>query len=287
VCRRLHRPAYVPPAEAASEQDHIAATAGILSVGAVGHWQIAHDIPIEANEQGDVTVSRILGGTGLRARRLSSVDHSEKKGPREFYQRPSVAMTASDGHCGPTGVGARSVMIASRMPYPSSYGTSAGTTLYQWLPLCGDLIAPLLAASDAATANPAVGIAVGVGVQAGMDATISYFLRKRQQAEQDAIATEVATMDDGELRPWKIEHDIPIGNEHGEVQVTRVFSTPLTSCKEIAFSVESGGSPATSQNYTTTACRKRRQMEMGARGTERRALGHASIVRSLPGVHSS
>jgi hypothetical protein len=88
-----------------------------------------------------------------------------------------------------------------------------------------------------------------------MDATVNYIVRKRQQAEQDAIATEVATMDNGEHRPWKIEHDIPIGNEHGEVQVTRVFSTPLTSCKEIAFSVESGGSPATSQNYTTTACR--------------------------------
>ena len=120
----------------------------------------------------------------------------------------------------------------------------------------GDLVAAAAGgASAAASANPAVGIAVGIGVQAGLDATVSYVVRKRQQAEQDAIATEVATMEDGERRPWKIEHDIPIGNEHGEVQVTRVFSTPLTSCKEIAFSVESGGSPATRQTYTTTACR--------------------------------
>ena len=41
-----------------AEQDRIAATAGILSVGAVGQWQVAHDIPIEADEQGEVTVSR-------------------------------------------------------------------------------------------------------------------------------------------------------------------------------------------------------------------------------------
>ena len=70
-----------------AEQDHIAATAGILSVGAVGHWQIAHDIPIEANEQGEVTVSRILGGTGFTCKEIVfSVDHSEKNGTtREFY----------------------------------------------------------------------------------------------------------------------------------------------------------------------------------------------------------
>lgn len=120
----------------------------------------------------------------------------------------------------------------------------------------GDLVAAAAGgASAAASANPAVGIAVGIGVQAGLDATVNYIVRKRQQAEQDAVATEVATMDDGERRPWKIEHDIPIGNEHGEVQVTRVFDTSLTSCKEIAFSVESGGSLATRQTYTTTACR--------------------------------
>jgi hypothetical protein len=60
--------------------------------------------------------------------------------------------------------------------------------------LTGDLIAAAAgAATGAATANPAVGIAVGVGVQAWMDATVSYIVRKRQQAEQDAIATEVAT----------------------------------------------------------------------------------------------
>ena len=148
-------------------------------------------------------------------------------------------------------------MIASRMPYPIFLpGLLLALLSISGCRFAGDLIAAAAGgASGAATANPAVGIAVGVGVQAGMDATVNYIVRKRQQAEQDAIATEVATMDNGEHRPWKIEHDIPIGNEHGEVQVTRVFRTPLTSCKEIAFSVESGGSPATSQNYTTTACR--------------------------------
>jgi flavin-binding protein dodecin len=70
-----------------AEQDRIAATAGILSVGTVGHWQIAHDIPIEANEQGEVTVSRALGGADFPCKEIVfSVVHSGKDAvTREFY----------------------------------------------------------------------------------------------------------------------------------------------------------------------------------------------------------
>ena len=107
-------------------------------------------------------------------------------------------------------------------------------------------------ASGAATANPLVGVAVGVGVHSAIDATFSYALRKRQQAEQDAIAGEIATMKPGERRLWRIEHDIPIGNEHGEVTVTRAFTTRLTACKELAYSVEEGN--ASANWYTTDAC---------------------------------
>jgi hypothetical protein len=58
-------------------------------------------------------------------------------------------------------------------------------------------------------------------------------------------------MQTGERRAWKIEHAILIGNEHGEVQVTRVFTTRLATCKELVFSVESGsGAKATRSWYT-------------------------------------
>ncbi len=121
----------------------------------------------------------------------------------------------------------------------------------------GDLVAAAAGgASAAASANPLVGIAVGVAVHSGIDATINYVVRKRQQAEQDAIASEIADMDIGQRRLWKIEHDIPIGNEHGEVQVTRLIATPLTLCKELVFSVESGsGEKLQRAWYTTQACR--------------------------------
>ena len=115
-------------------------------------------------------------------------------------------------------------------------------------------------ASAAATANPAVGIAVGVGVNAGIDAAFAYVARKRQQAEQDAIAATVATMQPGERRPWHIDHFIPVGNEHGDVAVVRDIPNALAPCKELVFSVESGRGPAARQRwYRTDACQDTRR----------------------------
>jgi hypothetical protein len=70
-----------------AEQDRIAEAAGILPVGAVARWQIAHDVPIEADEQGEVTVSRSLGGNGFSCKEIVfSVDHANEVGiSREFY----------------------------------------------------------------------------------------------------------------------------------------------------------------------------------------------------------
>jgi hypothetical protein len=48
-------------------------------------------------------------------------------------------------------------------------------------------------ATAAATANPLVGVTVGIAVNSAVDAATNYVTRKRQQAEQDAIASEVAT----------------------------------------------------------------------------------------------
>ena len=99
-----------------------------------------------------------------------------------------------------------------------------------------------------------MGIVVGIAVHSGIDATVRYVVRTRQQAEQDAIAGTVATMEVGDSRPWKIDHDILVGNEHGEVQVIRAITTPLTLCKELVFSVDSGHDKRAW--YTTQACKR-------------------------------
>lgn len=69
------------------EQDHIAAAAGVLPVGAVAQWQVVHGIPIEEDEHGEVVVSRTLGKADFLCKEIVfSVDHTEKSGTtREFY----------------------------------------------------------------------------------------------------------------------------------------------------------------------------------------------------------
>lgn len=127
----------------------------------------------------------------------------------------------------------------------------------------GNLVAAAAGgASAVATANPAVGVAVGIGVQAATNSAINYVLRKRQQAEQDAIAGTVGAMRVGESRSWEIRHDIPIGNEHGTVQVTRLIPNPLAPCREAVFSVIDGDGRAAPRTwYTTTVCRQPQRWE--------------------------
>ncbi len=68
-----------------TEQDHIASAAGALPVGGVAKWQAVHAIPIEADEQGEVTVSRMLGGGGITCKEIVfSVDHAGNAA-HEFY----------------------------------------------------------------------------------------------------------------------------------------------------------------------------------------------------------
>jgi hypothetical protein len=70
-----------------TEQDRIAALAGTLPVGTVAQWQVVHHIPIEADEHGEVTVSRTLGGRGFTCKEIVfSVDRAHQtNSSREFY----------------------------------------------------------------------------------------------------------------------------------------------------------------------------------------------------------
>ena len=69
------------------EQDHIAAVAGDLPLGVVGHWSVTHRIPIEDDEHGDVVVTRLIGSADFTCKEIVfSVDTVEKEIPhRAFY----------------------------------------------------------------------------------------------------------------------------------------------------------------------------------------------------------
>lgn len=88
-----------------------------------------------------------------------------------------------------------------------------------------------------ATGSPALGYAVGLGVAAAGREASKWYGRSRQRGEQDAIASVAGKLQEGQSAAWRIQHTIPYGNENGIVQVIRYIATPLTDCREIAFSV--------------------------------------------------
>ncbi len=100
-------------------------------------------------------------------------------------------------------------------------------------------------AAGGATANPAVGFGVGVATAAVSDYAIRTVTRHWHQGEQDAIAAAAGALAVGGAGPWRVEHSLPFGNEHGQLQVVRSIDNPLASCREVLFSVEDGDtSPA-------------------------------------------
>jgi hypothetical protein len=112
-------------------------------------------------------------------------------------------------------------------------------------------------AAGGATGNPAVGFVVGVAIDAGATYVVRYYGRTRQGAEQDAIAQVAGALPVGTEAAWKIEHDIPIGNEHGQLRVIRLIESPLAACKEIAFSVDEGkGDKLTRDWFTSSVCKQ-------------------------------
>ena len=78
-----------------AEQDQIVRAAGPLNPGTVGHWSVSHKIPIEADEHGDVVVTRVVGTSDFNCKEIIfSVDTVEKTGPhRAFY----TAAVCQDG----------------------------------------------------------------------------------------------------------------------------------------------------------------------------------------------
>ena len=75
-------------------QNHIAQIAGGLKVGEVARWKMTHKIPLEADEQGEVTVSRTIGKDGGKEARkgldcreiVFSVEMTDiSEFPRAFY----------------------------------------------------------------------------------------------------------------------------------------------------------------------------------------------------------
>jgi hypothetical protein len=110
-------------------------------------------------------------------------------------------------------------------------------------------------ASGLVTANPAIGIGVGIAVQAATDEAVNRYMRTMHADQQNEIAGLVGGMPVGDSKPWRVKHKVPIENGHGEVRVTRAFTSALAICKEFVFSVKDGDKPDAHEDwYTAAAC---------------------------------
>jgi hypothetical protein len=112
-------------------------------------------------------------------------------------------------------------------------------------------------ASGIVTSNPAVALGVGVAVQAATDEAVARYMRSMHKDQQDLMAALVGTMPVGDTKPWLVKHTLPIENGHGQVRVTRAFSSALALCKEFVFSVQDGDGPnAPERWFTASACQQ-------------------------------
>lgn len=137
--------------------------------------------------------------------------------------------------------------------------------------MAGCKAAPQIAAvvvggtAGAATGNPAVGFAVGVATDAGANYAFRFVAKNRQGAEQDAIAQVAGELPVGAEADWKIEHTIPVGDEHGQLRVVRTIDSPLAACREVAFSVNEGdGDKLKRAWFTTTVCKQAERWKWAA-----------------------
>ena len=111
------------------------------------------------------------------------------------------------------------------------------------------------AAAGGASANPAVGFAVGVGTAAVSDYAIKRVTRSWHEGERDALAQAAGSVAPGGNAPWRVVHSLPLGNEHGTLEVVRAISNPLAACKQVLFSVEAKDEPT--GWYSVDICQQR------------------------------
>ncbi|MBB2931008.1 hypothetical protein FHX59_005475 [Paraburkholderia silvatlantica] len=111
------------------------------------------------------------------------------------------------------------------------------------------------AATGIVTANPAVGIGVGIAVQAATDEAVGRFMKSMHADQQAMIARTAGRLPVGGMDIWRIKHDLPVENGHGQVRVTRAFANALTLCKDFVFSVQDGEkADAPEQWFAASAC---------------------------------
>lgn len=75
----------------AKEQDRIAAAAGPLAPGQIASWSVTHTIPIEVDQHGEVTVTRLVGAADFDCKDIIfSVETKRDKDVRKDFYTATV-----------------------------------------------------------------------------------------------------------------------------------------------------------------------------------------------------
>ncbi len=197
-------------------QDQIAQAAGPLAVGAVAPWFTRHTVPIEPDEKGRVTVSRVISTGTLDCKEIVfSVDTDAKQdepASSAFY----VASVCRDGNQWKWASGGTGNATLGRAAMRASLGLvlAAGIAAScASLSGCSSIGAAAGAvagiSSGAVTSNPAVGVGVGIAVQAATDEAVNRVMKSLHGEQQAAIATTAGSLEIGETRAWRVEHMLP------------------------------------------------------------------------------
>ena len=78
------------------EQERIAAAAGPLAPGVIGHWNVGNRLPIETSQHGEVVVTRTIGGAELSCKEIVfSVDRAADGQLRQEFYTATVCRDAT------------------------------------------------------------------------------------------------------------------------------------------------------------------------------------------------
>lgn len=112
------------------------------------------------------------------------------------------------------------------------------------------------ASTGAVSANPVIGYATAVAVNAGVSALQKHIARVRDRKAQNHIAEAAGLLAPGQTTSWKVAYIIPFfANHHGELQILRNIDTPLTTCKQVLFTFDTGKPPHLHRTpFTTDIC---------------------------------
>ena len=103
-------------------------------------------------------------------------------------------------------------------------------------------------------------------------------MRSMHTDQQDVIAALAGAMPVGETRPWAVKHTLPIENGHGEVRVTRAFSSRSRCARSSCSRLQDGDGPGAHEDwYTRERVQAGQGLEVGVGGTGGRALGQSAI----------